>query len=92
MYVYLVTVTELTLPVRSFVAGVYATKALAESESVRIRNEIQDKVTTSVTETDVIGYETIPIKPDVTNSWVNQVDRQGGAFDDIEIIDRFKGA
>jgi len=89
MYVYLVTVTEITLPVRSFVAGVYATKTLAESEAVRIRNIIPDEITTTVTETEVIGYVEQPTKPDIANSWINQVDRQGGSFDDSEIIDHY---
>jgi hypothetical protein len=80
MYVYLVTVTEITLPVRSFVAGVYATRSLADSEAARICKEMPDEVVTTVTETEVIGAQ---------NSWEGQVDRQGGSFDDREIVDHY---
>ena len=89
MFVYIVTVTELTLPVRSFVAGVYANRSLADAEAARIITVIPEEVTTSVTETEVIGYQDQPIKPDIANSWVNQVDRQGGSFDDREIADHY---
>ena len=90
MFVYLVSVTELTLPVRSYVSGIYATNELAEDAATNIRTNLLDvDIRVTVTETEVIGFEEQPVKPDMGNGWVNQVDRQGGSFDDREILNSY---
>jgi hypothetical protein len=87
MFVYIVTVNEAT---RSFMSGIYATKDLAEDERKRIR-AIFPFIDISVTETEVIGFDDAKMgkstEKSINDSWVGQVDRQGGSFTDNEIAE-----
>lgn len=83
MFVYLVTITELTLPVRSFVAGVYATRELAEESASYICKVIPEDVISSVTETEVIGAPAMSntdvirdkVKDHVDDAWCAEIDQ-----------------
>ena len=86
MNVYIVTVVDGN---SVGLTGVFATRALANAEVVRLITNNPDVLLT-VTEADVVGspeQEMPEHSPE--SSWEGHVDRQGGSFDEQEIVDHY---
>ena len=83
MKVYITTITEHTLPVNSYVIGVYVTRALAEIAGTRVCKLVVADATATVTDYDVIGFptsdriETIRnmLIEHITDTWHAEVDQ-----------------